>query len=356
MSSSTFTQRWTSVNDLTTNSNNNNQLTSFFLQSSSTSSDSNTFTFTLRPSQSLVTLVEVPPQPQPQPPPRPPPLSRSSEKRKPSSSRVADIINRFESNNVSSMNNNPSKIPPAIRSVFTKQWEENTPVESSSNRIPLNFKKINKPQPIIIYERITNHDRPLKSVPTPPPVSPKSPLVKTWLQNKAISQQNVESDTDSAIHTMAAVINTDTNDSATLSRSSTADSTCSSSSSSISPPTPHFALPTIASTQKQRDITSNSTSFKRTCSPPPPTVTTFTRTNSLTPATHNENLESVHSSSLSTRFCTSEVNLSDQYRRISSPDGTRSEINLSQNSAAQVLINTNRPLKYKIDSFIRLYG
>ncbi len=353
MSSSTFTQRWTSVNDLTTNSNNNNQLTSFFLQSSSTPSDSNTFTFTLRPSQSLVTLVEVPPQPQP--PPRPPPPSRSSEKTKPSSSRVADIIHRFESNNVSSMNSNPNKIPPAIRSVFTKQWEENTPVESSSNRIPLNFKKINKPQPIIIYERITNHDRALKSVPTPPPVSPKSPLVKTWLQNKAISQQNVESDTDSAIHTMAAVINTDTNDSATLSRSSTADSTCSSSSSSISPPTPHFALPTIASTQKQRDITSNST-FKRTCSPPPPTVTTFTRTNSLTPATHNENLESVHSSSLTTRFCTSEVNLSDQYRRISSPDGTRSEINLSQNSAAQVLINTNRPLKYKIDSFIRLYG
>jgi hypothetical protein len=349
MSSSTFTQRWTSVNDLTTNSNNNNQLASFFLQSSSPSIP-NTFTFTIRPSQSLVSLVE----PSPSPPPLPP---RPSEKPKPSASRVADIIHRFESHNVSSMNSNHSKVSPPTRSVFTKQWEENPPIESPANRTPLNFKKINRPQPIIVYERITNHDRPLKSASTPPPVSPKSPLVKTWLQNKAISQQNVESDTDSAIHTMAAVINTDTNDSATLSRSSTADSTSSSSSSSsVSPSTPHFALPTIASTQKQRDLTSNSTSFKRTCSPPPPTVTTFTRTISSTPSTRNEDLEPAHTSSLTTRFCSSEANLADQYRRLSSPDGTRSEINLSQKSATAALINPNLPLKYKIDSFIRLYG
>jgi hypothetical protein len=74
---------------------------------------------------------------------------------------------------------------------------------------------------------------------------------------------------------MAAAINTDTNDSATLSRSSTTDSTCSSLSSSTFPPTPHFTLPTISSTQKQRDSNSNSTSFKRTNFPPPPPIANF---------------------------------------------------------------------------------
>ncbi len=150
MSSSTFTQRWTSVNDLATNSNNNNQLNSFFLQlsslSSSTSPNSNIFTLTLRPSQSLITLVEQPS------PPRLPQYLRASEKFKSApSSRVANIINRFESNIVSPMNNNPSKIFLPTHRVFTKQWEQNSLVESSSNRTPLNFKKSNKPQPIIIY-------------------------------------------------------------------------------------------------------------------------------------------------------------------------------------------------------------
>ncbi len=348
MSSSTFTQRWTSVNDLTTNRNNNQQLNSFFLQSSS--SNSNTLTFTLRPSQSLVSLVEPPssssssssPPPPPPPPPVPP---RPSEQTKPSSSRVADIIHRFESHNKSSMNNNQKKISPPIRSIFTKQWEDKSPqispivvvVENPSTNILSNSKKPNKPKPIIVYERITNHERSYKSLSTPPPVSPKSPLAKTWLQNKLISQKTIESDTDSAIQTMTIVINNDTNDLATLSRSSTTDSTCSSSSSFVSPPTPHFALPTIASTH-----------FKRTCSPPPSSVTIFTRPIASINSENNENLP--------IRSYASEINLVDQYNRLSSLDVSRSDTNLSQNSPTQILINRNLPLRYKRDSFFRLYG
>jgi hypothetical protein len=346
------------VNDLTTNSNNNQQLTSFYLQSSPT--DSNTFTFTLRPSQSLVSLVEPLSSPLPSPPPIPP---RPSEQTKPYPSRVADIIHRFESHNKSSMNNNNNnqkRISPPTRSVFTKQWEENSSrigpivvVETPSTNLLLNSKKnTNKPKPIIIVERITNHDRPPKSLSTPPPVSPKSPLAKICLQNRITSQQNVESDTDSAIHTMAVVVNNDMNNSVTLSRSNTTDSTCSSSSSSsVPPPTPHFALPTIASTQKQRDLTTNSTTFKRTCSPPRSSVSTFTRPTPSTSSTNNENFDS----SLSPRFCASEINLVDQYRRLSSPDVSRSDTNLTQNSPTKIW-NTNLPLKYKRDSFLRLYG
>jgi hypothetical protein len=306
-----------------------------------------------------VSLVERRPPPSPPPPiPR-----RPSEKAKLTASRVANMIHRFESHTKPSIINNPNKISPPIRSVFTKQWEENSSrispfvvVETSSINSPLNSKKNNnKPQPIIVYERITNHDRPYKSLSIPPPVSPQTPLAKTWLQNKITIQQNVESDTDSAIHTMPVVINNDMNDSTTLSRSNTTDSNCSSSSSSVSPATPHFALPTIASTQKQRDITTNATTFKRTCSPPPPSppsVTTFTRSTPSTTSTHNENFES----SLTTRFSSSEINLVDQYRRLSSPDVSRSDTNLVQKSTTQILINTNLPLKYKRDSFCRLYG
>jgi len=311
----------------------------------------------LRPSQSLVSLVEPPSSSSPPPPPVPP---RPSEQTKPSSSRVADIIHRFESHNKSSMNNNQKKISPSTRSIFTKQWEDNTSqispivvIENPSKNILSNSKITNKPKPIIVYERITNHERSHQSLPTtPPPVSPKSPLAKTWLQNKLISQQNIESDTDSAIHTMPGVINNDTNDLTTLSRSNTTDSTCSSSSSSVSPPTPHFALPTIASTQKQRDLTTNSTTFKRTCSPPPSSVTIFTRPNGSIPSENHENFES----SLPIRSYASEINLVDQYHRLSSPDVSRSDTNLSQNSPTQVLINTNLPLRYKRDSYFRLYG
>jgi hypothetical protein len=342
MSSSTFNHRWTSVNDLTTN---NNQLKSFFLQSSL---NSNTFNITLRPSQSLVSLIEPTSFRSSSPPPPIPP--RQFEKTKASSSRVADMIHRFESHN-------HNKTSPPIRSFFTKQWEENFPppppppprtapivvVETTPTaNILFHSKEPNKRQPIIVCERITNHDRSHKSLSTPPPVNPKS---FQWLQNKiTTTPQNVESDTDSAIQTMAAVIN----DSTTLSRSNTTESSCSSSSSasSIALSTPHFALPTLSSTQKQRDITINSTSFKRTCSPPPPpsSVTTFTRP---IPSTHHENFEST----LSTRLCASEINLVDQYRRLSSPDVTRSDTNLSQK-----FINTNLPLKYKRDSYCRLYG
>lgn len=353
MSSSAFTQRWTSVNDLTTNNNNNNnQLTSFFLQSS----DPNTFSITLRPSQSLASLVEPTLYPSSSPPPPIPP--RSSEQIKGSSSRVADMIHRFESHTKLSLKNNSNKSSPPIRNVFTKQWEENssrtTSVVIVKTTTPTNSKENNKRQPIIVCERITNHDRSHKSLPTPPPVSPKSPLAKKWLQNKIKTQKSIESDTDSAIQTMAIVINNDTNDSTILSRSNTTESSCSSSSSSISPSTPHFILPTNASTQKQCDITTNSTSFKRTCSPPPSppsSVTTFCRP---IPSTHHENFESLLPP---TRLYASEINLVDQYRRLSSSsDVTRSDIDLTQNSPTKTLINTNLPLKYKRDTFIRLYG
>jgi hypothetical protein len=260
---------------------------------------------------------------------------------------------------------NSTKVSSPIRSVFVKQWEGtrkngNSPrtppivVVETSSPIPFNSKKNNnKPQPIIICERITNHNRP-----TPPPINPKTPLIKTWSQLKLMSRQQqqqiqtIESDTDSAIHTMPAVINNDMNDSTVLSRSNTTDSTCSSSSSSVSPAMPHFALPTIASTQKQRDLTTNTTTFKRICSPPPLPVTTFTRQISSTASETNENSESL----LPLRSCASEINLVDQSRRLSSPDVSRSDTNLSRNSTTQVSINTNLPLKYKRDSFLRLYG
>jgi hypothetical protein len=284
--------------------------------------------------------------------------------------------------------NNPTKVSSPIRSVFVKQWESTRRNESSprtlpivvvetSSPIPFISKKTNKPQPIIICERITNHNRPSKSSATPPPVGPKSSLTKTWSQLKIISQQqtqNVESDTDSAIHTMAAVITNGTNDSDTLSRSSTSgttDSTCSSSCSSsfAIPSSPRFSHPTIASTQKQREIISNSVSFKRTCSspPPPPSVATFTRAVPPIPSqlpiivplsSINEDFEQSQPSTLpSTSLSLPETDLVNQYRRLSSPDIIQSDIILSPNSITEILtINTNLPLRYKRDSLIRLYG
>jgi hypothetical protein len=371
MSSSTFTQRWTSANDLTTttNSNNNKQSTPFFLRPqfapppppSSSSSSS-----ILRPSQSLISLVE--------------PSSIPLKSRCPSSknrllpSRVANIIHQFESQTTLTMNNS-TKVSSPIRSVFVKQWENtringNSPrttpvlVVETSSPIPFTSKITSfnhKPQPVIICETVTNHNRP-----TPPPVSPKSPLTKTWSQVKLMYQkqtQHIESDTDSAIHTMVTETN---NDSTTLSRSSTSattDSTCSSSCSSSSNPSspPRFARPTIASTQKQRQFISNSISFKRTNSPPSPSVTTFTRAVPLTPSSViplcsiNEDLE--QQQTLTTCFCSSEINLIDQYHRLSTPELILSNTTLSQTSITdRITINTNLPLKYKRDSLIRLYG
>ncbi|CAF2797422.1 unnamed protein product [Rotaria sp. Silwood2] len=364
MASSTFTQRWTSVNDLTANSNKKNQLTTFFLQASS-SPDSNKFTFTSRPSQSLLSLIEPSSSPPPPPPPRPYPRPRPtgpSEQTKPVPSRVADIINRFESHSLSSMNNNPNKVSPSTRNIFTQLSEENSsrnpPVigrETSSIYIPLNSKKDNKPQPIIVYEKIIHCDRLYKSKSTSPSVAPKSPLEKTYLQNPIIPQQNVESDTDSAIQTMPAVIKNDLNYSTTISRSSTSDSNCSSLSSSDSSQDLHFALSPIASTQKQRNISFNSSYSKETDSHSSPPTTTFNRTIPTTTSIVNENFEPSQTHSLTTRFCSSEANIAGQYRQLSS-DAIQSDTYLVHNSTKKTFINTNLPLKYKRDSLVRLYG
>ncbi|CAF2940893.1 unnamed protein product [Rotaria sp. Silwood2] len=381
MSSSTFIQRWTSVNDLTTtNSNNNKQSTPFFLRPQSIPSSSPLLS-TLQFSQSSISLVESTPIHLE--------IQCQLFKNRVISSRVANIIRQFESQAASSMNTR-TKVSSPIRSVFVKQWEGtrkngNSPrtppivVVETSSPIPFTSKKYNnnnnnnnnKPQPIIICEKIANHNRP-----TPPPVSPKIPLTKTWSQLKQMSQQqqqqqgeNIESDTDSVVHRMVAVINNGNKDSVTLSRSSTSattDSTCSSScsSSSNAPSPPGFARPTIASTQKQRQFISNTTTFKRANSPFPP-VTTFTRTVLSTPSaiaplcSINEDLEQqqTQTSTLTNRFCSSEVNLVDQYRQLSTPEIILSETSLSQNSIKEIItINTNLPLKYKRDSLIRLYG
>ncbi|CAF3510413.1 unnamed protein product [Rotaria sp. Silwood1] len=394
MSSSTFIQRWTSVNDLTTttaNSNNNKQSTSFFLRPQPVPSSSPLLS-TLHLSQSSISLVESTPIDLE--------IQCQLFKNRVLSSRVANIIHQFESQAASSMNTH-TKVSSPIRSVFVKQWEGtrkngNSPrtppivVVETSSSMPFTAKKNNnhnhnhnhnhnnhnhnnnnKPQPIIICEKIANHNRP-----TPPPVSPKSSLTKTWSQLKQMSQQqqkqqgeNIESDTGSAVHRMVAVINNGTKDSVTLSRSSTSattDSTCSSScsSSSNAPSPPGFARPTIASTQKQRQSISNVTTFKRANSPFPP-VTTFTRTISSTPSTNvplcsiNEDLEQqqIQTSTLTNRFCSPDGNLVDQYRQLSTSEIILSETSLSQNPITEIItINTNLPLKYKRDSLIRLYG
>ncbi|CAF0803075.1 unnamed protein product [Adineta steineri] len=393
MSSSTFIQRWTSVNDLatTTNSNNNKQSTTFFLRpqfvppppppshhpptSSTSLTSSSASAFFLRPSQSLISLVE--------PSSLPSKFRCQLSKTQASSSRVANIIHQFESQTrCSSMSNSSTKVSSPIRSVFVKQWEETrkntinprTPpivildtsssssYSSCASPIPFNSKKTNnQAEPIIICERITNHNRPI----IPPPVSPKSPLAKTWSHLKLVAQQHIEtieSDSDSAIHTLVTVLENSNNDCVTLSRSSTSattDSTCSSTCSSTSPP--RFARPTIASTQKQRHLISNSNSFKRTNSPPSP-ISTFTRTVSspFSPAilplfSINEDLEQQpsQSSTLATCYCSSDIDTVDEFCQLSTSEIILSDTTLSQNS---ITINTNLPLRYKRDSFIRLYG
>lgn len=379
MSSSTFIQRWTSVNDLTTEaSKNNSQSNPFFLRPKPASTSASSpptlpSLSTLQISQSLISLVELP--------------TINSEDRcqlsrnRLFSPRVATIIRQFESQAVSLMNN-PTKVSSPIRSVFVKKWEDKrkngnslrTPpivvVETSSSSSFTSKKNNNniKPQPIIICEKITNNNRLV-----PPPVSPKSPLTKTWSQLKLMSQQqpaeNIENVTDSSIHRMVNAINNGNKDCVTLSRSSTSattDSTCSSScsSSSNAPSPPRFTRPTIASTQKQRQFISNVTCFKRTNSPSP-SITTFTRTVSSTPSiilplcSINEDLEQQQTqiSMSSSRFCSSDVNLVEQNYPLLATQTISSEPNLSQNSITEALtINTNLPLRYKRESLIRLYG
>ncbi|CAF4751504.1 unnamed protein product [Rotaria sp. Silwood1] len=369
MASSTFTQRWTSVNDLTTSNNNKKQLTTFYLQaSSSSSSASNTFPFTSRPSQSLLSLVEPSSSPSSSSPPplrpRSHPRSRPtdpSEQTKPVPSRVADIINRFESHSLSSMNNNPNKVSPSTRSIFTQlskgNFLQNPPVivrETSSIYIPVNSKQNNKPQPIIICEKICHPERLYKSKSTSPSVDSESSLEKPCPQNQIIPQQNVESDTDSAIHTTPPVIKSDLIHSTAISRSSTSDSNCSSLSLSDSSQNLHFTLPPLPSTQKPLDISFNSTCFERTNSAFPSSVTTFSRTIPSTTSITNEHIEPSHS--LTTRFCSSEANIAGQYRQLSSYDAIQSDTNLAQNVTKKRFIDTNLPLKYKRDSFLRLYG
>ncbi|CAF4654409.1 unnamed protein product, partial [Rotaria socialis] len=269
---------------------------------------------------------------------------------------------------------------------FIKQWEGSKTNENSSRTPPIvvvetaspkTFRpkknnNTNKPQPIIICEKITNHNRP-----TPPPASPKNTFTKTGSQLKQVSQhqhqqqktEHIESNTDCAMHRIVSVINNGNNESVTLSRSSTSattDSTCSSScsSSSNTPSPPGFARPTIASTQKQRQFISNVTSFKRANSPFPP-ITTFTRTIPSVPLTIlplcpiNEDLEQQQpqASILKNRFCSADVILVDQYCQLSNTDIILSETSVSQSSITEIIaINTNLPLKYKRDSLIRLYG
>lgn len=129
MSSSPYsTSRWTSDNDLSCS---NVPLTTFYLQSESICSSHST-SMTMRPSQSLISLID------PSPPPIPPrPKKNPTETR---STRVADIIHRFETRIV--------------------------PNKSSS---PIELKKSSKPQPIIVYERIPMEIKSNESPPSPSP-------------------------------------------------------------------------------------------------------------------------------------------------------------------------------------------
>ncbi|CAF4625108.1 unnamed protein product, partial [Rotaria socialis] len=315
MSSSTFTQqRWTSVDDLTTKDNNNKNMTSFFLQASLLS-DSNTFTFTSRPSQSLVSLVK----PSSSSSSSPSPSSGfhdngRSEQTKPISSRVANIIHQFEAHSLSSMNHKPSKLsPPArisVKKLFEGNSSQNSPVviaadvETSSTCIPFNSKKANKPQPIIVYETVAHNDRSHNPESNSPVITPDNSSRKISSQNLTMSQQNIESDTDSAIHTMPAVMKNDTNYSATISRSSTTDSTCSSLSLSDSSSRPHFDLSTSFSAKKQHDLDLNLRYSQQGCSlsPSPARRTTFTKIiPSAVTYEDNENLQSSKLHSLTTR-------------------------------------------------------
>ncbi|CAF4099273.1 unnamed protein product [Rotaria magnacalcarata] len=234
MSSSAFTQqRWTSVNDLTMKDNNNKNMTSFFLQASLLS-DSNTFTFTSRPSQSLVSLVKPSSSSASSSSSSPSPSScfrdnGRSEQTKPISSRVANIIHQFEAHSLSSMNHKPNKVSPPTRISVKKPSEGNSPrnspvviaadVETSSTCIPFNSKKANKPQPIIVYETVAHNDRSYNPESNSPVIIPDNSSRKIYSQNLTMSQQKIESDTDSAIHTMPAIMKNYMNYSTAISRS-----------------------------------------------------------------------------------------------------------------------------------------
>jgi len=328
MSSSTFIQRWTSVNDLTTtttkrtNSNNNKQSTPFFLR----------------------------PQFAPPPPPLPSSSFSSSSPLRATSlssilrssqtslpvlchSQFEHFIQHIQSQTQFIMSNT-TKMSSPIQSVFIKQWETNgknvnsprsSPIvvfenSSSSCSSPLvfNSKKVRKGQPIIICERINNHNRSIAS-----PINSKSPLIKTWSQLKILSQQQtIDNETNSTNQTVISIIKNDSNRP---------------SSPSLSCRAPRFARPTIASTQKRRQqILSNLNSFKRHSSPPS-SISTFTR---RTPSTN---------SSSTSPLCSINEDLQQQ---------TQSEtIHLDSNRFHNsTMINYNLPLRYKRESFLRRYG
>ena len=324
------------------------------------------------------------------------------------------------------MNNNSRKVSSPIRSVFAKQWENSrrhgfsprfapilvvetssplslaSPAAAAAAAATSTMTKPSRPQPIIICERITNHNRSCKSSPSSAALIRTSPLTKTWPALEAVRdpegdprQVNIDqaaSVAHSPVHMLIAVKSDVLEDLSRLSRSSTGatnDSTCSSHSSSSPSSTqspPRFARPTIASTQKQRDMLCNLTAFKRSSSPPCPSVTTFTRViSSFSPpslppppapplpsssssssssplrplSSINEDLEQqTQFFSIPTVFYSSATSPVASHRRISLEDVSRSERRSSDTGiTAELLnINTNRPLKYKRDSLIRLYG
>ena len=367
MSSSIFTGRWTSVNDLTRPSHAEKPLGSFYLQSQaistpSTSSDLS-IASTIRPSKSLLSLVEAPSvaAPAPAAPPVPPrtfrpralPIEESkvpSEVRLPSS-RVASIIHRFESGDNSSMNNrnHPMASPPTR--IHLKEHSR-SPTHQSENGsahlprsladtrpstcIPCDSKQIPKASPIIIYERIVDDDRSQKIQPVEIPSRIETQGVQ--------ARPNVETTTNRM------------NTSPTLSHSTSSDLTTT---GSCSPPIPvPLPVETVHSGEKQRDSLSQRNSLCRSCSPPLTPSASIVRSISSTPSEFTVNLErGPPSSTLTNRFCSSEMNLVDQYRRLMSSEGVRSETNLCQNSSKVMsMINTDLPLKYKRESLLRLHG
>ena len=419
MSSSTFSQRWTSVNDSkTTNGNEKNGLSSFFLRLEPVRfvvALCDPYGIHSRSCQSLISLIESSST-----------LAPSSSAACPfsdhchSSSRVAHIVHQFESQFHPSMSNNVRKVSSPIRSVFAKQWENSRHHGFSPRFAPIlvvespsalsltspvattttTTTRTSRPQPIIICERITNHNRSCKSSAHSAALIPASSLTKTRPvlevsphQERDSHQVNVDqaaSVANSPVHMLIGVKSDVLEDLSRLSRSSTGatnDSTCSShssSSSSSSPSStqspPRFARPTIASTQKQRDMLCNLTAFKRSSSPPPcPSVTTFTRvissfsapslppsSPSLPPASFRRALSSINEDleqhaqffSIPTVLYSSDTSPADPYCRLSVEDVCRLEPRLAEDRLTTELLNidTNRPLKYKRDSLIRLYG
>ena len=254
MSSSMFTGRWTSVNDLTRQNHVEKPLGSFYLQSEVISTPPIVLSSasTIRPSKSLLSLVEPPTAATPLPPPIPPrtfrrlplPIEESkvpSDVRLPSS-RVASIIHRFESGDNASMNHpNDKMVSPPTRLL------PRGPVEIHPCKlIPFDSKQLPKTSPIIIYERRVDEDR--------LPSSPLNPSIEIPSRIEIASDQ-AKPHFETIIHQI--------NISPTVSHSIRSSVTTTDFTSSSSRPIPDaLSMETIHSTQSQR------TSLCRSCSPP----------------------------------------------------------------------------------------